>query len=124
MGQTLAKISVKPNFELLNYLKVGATIKCHACDQQLVYKAKECRAQINLTLFKAHNSTFDVYNACQVPHVYMYVSRVQCSSVGHYSVAKLSGAENPRISTYIYVRSQNSKENHGGCWWYYYLPIT
>ena len=67
MGKTLAKISVKPNFELPNCLEVRAAIKCHACDQQLVYQAKECRAQINLTLFKAHNSTFDVYNVPGAP---------------------------------------------------------
>ena len=39
----------------------------HACDQQLVYQEKECRAEINLTLFKAHNSTFDVYNVPVAP---------------------------------------------------------
>ena len=62
-----SQISVKPNFEQLNRLKVGAAIKCHACDRQLLYQEKECRAQINLTLFKAHNSTFDVYNVPVAP---------------------------------------------------------
>ena len=66
-GLKISQISVKPNFEQLNHLKVGAAIKCHACDRQLLYQEKECRAQINLTLFNAHNSTFDVYNVPGAP---------------------------------------------------------
>ena len=73
---------------------------CHACDQQLVYQEKECRAQINLTLFKAHNSTFDVYNVPVAP-MFTWVK----SATGHFVVKPLSGAKcgakNPRIHTYL-----------------------
>ena len=87
---------------------------CHACDQQLVYQEKECRAQINLTLFKAHNSTFDVYNVPVAP-MFTWVK----SATGH-SVVKPSLEQNVEhgiaeyIHTYIVLNStnKNSKENH------------
>ena len=85
---------------------------CHACDQQLVYQEKECRAQINLTLFKAHNSTFDVYNVPVAP-MFTWVK----SATGH-SKPNLEQNVEHRIPEYIHTyivlnsKNKNSKENH------------